>query len=134
LLAATFVAIAQVPQSTNETVSVSIPHLATFSGERIVALEIHVTAGVVQSVSNLPIGWYVVVDNDASWCTTIKGNTEVGAAALSAGELRNLRLTVKKDTTYQKFALSGTVSVTQDFEKTRSVSLGTSDFAVSPAK
>jgi hypothetical protein len=47
--------------------SISVPLLKTFAGERVVSFEIDLTAGTVQAVSNLPIGWYVVVDNDASW-------------------------------------------------------------------
>ncbi len=86
---------------------------------------------MVQSVSGLPGGWYVVVDNDASWRITVKGNVTVGAAALEADDLRKLQVTIKKDTSYQKFTLSGSVATTKDSQKTRNIQLTLADFAVS---
>ena len=89
---------------------------------------------MMQTISNIPMGWYVELDNDASWKTTIKGNTSVGAAALYPDELRKLHITVQKDTTNKPFAVSGTVAVTMGFEKTRNIPLAAADFELSKAK
>jgi hypothetical protein len=121
---------AEAAAQSNKTFSVSVPHVEMANGERVVSFEISVTAGTVQAVSNLPIGWYVVVDNDASWRTTIKGNTTVGAASLTAEQFQNLWLVVKKDETYSKFSVSGKASVTKDFKKERLLVLKTGGFAV----
>lgn len=83
---------------------------------------------MVQSISNLPLGWDVQVDNDPSWHTTIKGNIRVGAAGLGANEFCKLRIAIQKDTTYSKFSVSGKVAVTTDFEKTRNIALVGGDF------
>ncbi len=134
VLAAGVMAAAQNTEKPNETVSMRIPHVALSTGERIVGFEINLTSGMVRSASGLPIGWYLEVDNDPSWSTTIKGNISVGAAALDPNEFRKLRITVQKDTTYNPFAVSGTVVVTTDFEKTRSIPVAAGDFEVSKPK
>ncbi len=131
LLTASVMVAAQNTEKTNETVSFRVPHVATSTGERIVSFEIKLTSGMVEAVSNLPMGWYVEVDNDPSWDTTIEGNIRVGAAALDPDEFRKLRITVQKDTTYSPFAVSGTVAVTTDFEKTRNIALSAADFEMS---
>jgi hypothetical protein len=115
------------------TYSISVPLLKTSAGERVVSFEIDVTAGTVQAVSNLPMGWYVVVDNDASWQTKVTANTTVGAAALSPEQFQKIQLVVKKDETYSKFAVSGTISVTKDFEKKRHIQLKVEEFGVTAA-
>lgn len=117
-----------------ETCAVSISNLSTSSGEVITGIEIDVTAGMIQAVLNLPEGWYLVVDNDASWRTKITGNTTVGAASLSPAKLKKLRLVIRKDATYLPFKLSGAVSITKDYEKERKVELKMSNFAVTPAQ
>jgi hypothetical protein len=112
------------------TYSISVPLLRTSVGERVVSFEIDVTAGTVQAVSSLPIGWYVAVDNDASWRTKVTANTTVGAAALSPEQFQRIRLLVKKDETYLKFDVSGSVSVTKDFEKERHIPIRMDQFEV----
>jgi len=129
-----FVAVYAVAQDRTphyKKLSVSIPNLICSADERIVGFEIEITAGMVRSVSNLPMGWHLIVDNDASWRTKITGTTEVGAAALSPSDLKKLRLLVTKDGTESAFAVTGTASVTKDFQNSRSIALRGSDFAVS---
>ena len=130
LFAASLAAVAQNAAKANENVALSIPHVTTAASERIVGFEIELTAGMVQSISNIPLGWDVQVDNDPSWRTTIKGNIKVGAAALDANEFCKLRIAIQKDTTYSKFSASGKVVATADFEKTRNIPLVGSDFKV----
>ena len=136
LFMASVMAAAQDTAKKHESLSLCISHVVTTSGEHIVGFEIELTSGMVQSVSNLPKCWYVQVDNDASWNTMIKGNVRVGAAALEPDELRQLRVTVRKDTTRNDtpFAVSGTVAVTTDFEKARDIPLVAADFELSKVK
>ena len=126
----TAIAVPQNRPHGSKNASVSVLHLATSDGERVVSFEFSITSGMVRAISNLPKGWYVTVDNDASWRTHVKGNTLVGAAALSPEEFQQIRLTIEQDETYLKFDLSGTVSVTKNFEKEHPVRLSIKDFAV----
>jgi len=100
--------------------------------ERVVAFEIDLTSGMVVSLSNLPKGWYVVVDNDASWRTKVRGNTLVGAAALDPQGFRNIQLTVEKNESLLPFAVSGEVSVTTNSGKERLIRLGKADMSIAP--
>ena len=127
-------AIPQTNLSKNPVVYVSIPHVNVQQGERVVSFQVRLTAGMVRGVSNLPKGWHVAIDNDASWRTQVKGNTLVGAAAMSVQELENVRFEVEKDETYLKFSLQGTFAATKDFEKERRITLTMKDFAVSSGK
>ena len=113
--------------------TVSISNVRVSAGESVVSFEIDVTAGAFESVSDVPVGWYLTVDNDASWQTKIKANTTVGAAALKPEDLRKLRFKVKKNEFGDlKFDLAGTVSVTKDYQKERPLHLKMSDFALTP--
>jgi ABC-type amino acid transport substrate-binding protein len=134
LLAASASAVPLDTAKDSKLVSVSISHLETSAKERVVLFEVDLTSAMVKSVSNVPKGWYVVVDNDASWRTKVTGNVLVGAAAVSPEELKQLRLVVEKDESLSKFAVTGSVSVTENFEETRNVQLRNSDFAVSSTK
>jgi hypothetical protein len=105
------------------------------AGERVGGFLIDVTAAAFESVSPLPVGWYFQLDNDASWNTYFKGQITVGAAALTAAQLKQLRFRVRKNEGGDvKFAVSGTVSLTEDFIQDRQVSLQIGDFAITPAK
>lgn len=134
LLAASASAVPLDTVKDSKLVSVSISHLETSAKERVVLFEVDLTAAMVKSVTNVPKGWYIVVDNDASWWTKVTGNVLVGAAAVSPEELKQIRLVVEKDESLSKFAVTGSVSVTENFEETRRVQLLSSDFAVSSTK
>jgi len=115
--------------------TVSIPNLRVSAGESVVSFEVDVTAGAIQSVSNIPLGWYFVVDNDASWLTKIKANSTVGAASLKPEDLRKVQFVVKKNEFGDlKFELSGVVSVTKDYKKERQLRLKMGDFALTPSR
>jgi hypothetical protein len=114
-----------------ETYSVSVSELETSSGEVIVSFAINVTAGAIQSVVNIPVGWYLAVDNDASWQTKIKANTIIGAASLSVEDLRRMKLIIKKNEFMDlKFGLSGIVCFTKDYKKERQLSLRMTNFSI----
>lgn len=118
-----------------EEYTVSIPSLRVSPGESVVSFEIDVTAGAIRSLSNIPVGWYLVVDNDASWQTKIKANTTVGAAALKPEDLSKVRFVVEKNEFGDlRFEITGAVSVTKDYEKERRLSFKMSDFNLTPRR
>jgi hypothetical protein len=119
-------------QKPSGRVSISVNHLDISPDERVTSLQIKLSAATVQDISNLPIGWNLHIDNSASWLTTIDGDHEVGAAALFAKDFSRLCFTVKKDESMSKFAVSGVVSVTKDWDKFREVQLKPSDFMLKP--
>ena len=118
-------------QPSYPTVSVSVRHLDLSRGERVVSFQIALSGAVMQDVVNLPVGWNLTIDNNASWQTNLNGQSIVGAAALNANEIEKLRLTVKKDASISKFTVSGVVSATKDWEKFREIPLKADDFVVS---
>ena len=113
--------------------TVSIPNVQLAPGEVVVSFEIDITAGAIASVSEIPVGWYLNLDNDASWQTTVKANTQVGAASLSSKDLRELHFVVRKNEFGDlKFNLAGVVSVTKDYQKEKHLKLQMTDFTVTP--
>jgi hypothetical protein len=113
----------------------SIRNLPVSGGEVVVSFEIDVIAGAIQSISNIPVGWHFVVDNDASWQTKLIAKATVGAASLQPEHLRNVQFVVKKNEFGDlKFELSGVVYVTKDYEKERRCHLKMGDFTLTPTK
>lgn len=53
-------------------------------GERIVAFDLKASDGSVKSLLSIPRGWFLSITNDASGATEVRGNAQVGAAALDA--------------------------------------------------
>jgi hypothetical protein len=119
----------------NQRYAVSVDNLALTTGERITNFEIQITAGAFRDISNLPVGWEIDVDNDASWQTTVKASCQVGAASLEPKEFKKLKFLIEK---YEygdaKLGLLGTVYVTRDFKKGSRIPLKMSDFTVTPLK
>jgi hypothetical protein len=117
------------------TFAVTIPESQLSHKERVVALEINVTAGAFQAVQTLPVGWYFALDNDASWMTELKANATVGSASLSADDFRKLTFVIRKNEFGDlKFDLSGTISVTTDFEMEHKRPLTMRDFSLVEVK
>lgn len=118
-----------------EQYTVSARALTVAAGERITNFEIHVTAGAFRGISNIPLGWGLAIDNDASWQTNVTANSGVGAASLTPEEFKKLHFVVEKNEFGDlKFNLSGAAYVTRDFEKTRRMPLKMSDFILAPAQ
>jgi hypothetical protein len=116
-----------------EDLGVSVSNLSISTGEVIVSFEIDVTAGAIKSISNVPVGWYIIVDNDPSWQTKIKGNVRVGSASLSVEDFRKLQFVVEKNEFGDlSFGLSGLAFVTSDYNKQKQVPIMTADFAIVP--
>jgi hypothetical protein len=131
-LAAALMLLATPPQAQqDQTYTVSVQALQARADEVVVSFEIDVLAGAFDSVSKLPVGWYVDLDNDPSWNTKLKASIRVGAAALKPDELKKLRFRLRKNEFRgARFTVSGTVALTTDFATNRQVPLQMSDFSV----
>ena len=115
--------------------TLSVQTIKVMAGERIVSFEIRITAGAFRTISDLPLGWTVDIDNDASCHTKVAGSLMVGAAALSPEELKKLKFLMEKNEFEGlKFQIEGTVSVTEDFVKTRNIQLNSTNFRLTPAQ
>jgi hypothetical protein len=113
-----------------QLLEVSIVNLDTSPGERVTDFQFKQTAAGVYQIERIPIGWHIVVDNDASWNTTIKGNIQVGAAAFNPEELQNFMIVEKNEFGDLHFRLTGVVTVTKDFVKYRRMVLEDKNFLV----
>ncbi len=115
--------------------TLSVQTIKLAAGERIVSFEIRITAGAFRTISDLPLGWTVDIDNDPSWHTKVTGSLMVGAAALSPEELKKTKFLIEKEEFEDlRFQIEGTVVVTTDFVKTRNIQLNSSDFRLTPAQ
>ena len=111
--------------------SFSVRHIPLRSGERIVGFEFHIVAGAFQKLDSLPVGWYLTIDNDASWQPSVEANAQVGAASLSQSSLQKLRVGILENEFGDlKLHLSGTVIVTADFVNERRIDLTTENFTM----
>jgi hypothetical protein len=113
-----------------QTISVSIPALHMTSTERVVGFEIHITSGRVARLSDLPIGWNISVDNDASWNTVVKGSSTVGAAARDASFFRRFMIVEINESLGIPFDVQGEVIVTKDFATERRIKIALKDLAI----
>ncbi|MGA2086665.1 MAG: hypothetical protein ABSG60_14235 [Terracidiphilus sp.] len=101
--------------------SVSIPSLKLTANERVVGFEIHVNSGRIARVPNIPIGWSLSIDNDASWTTSIKALVTVGAASLDAKFFRRFVVIEKNGSLGVPFSVRCDVIVTKDFKTERHI-------------
>ncbi len=69
-----------------EFYKLSLAGIKLEKNERIAGFEINIKSGKIQSVPNVPIGWELVIDNDPSWTTSIKGTAIVGSAFLGSND------------------------------------------------
>jgi len=89
----------------------------------------HITAGAFDSISSLPVGWYFLIDNDASWQTYVQANARVGSAALDADSVKKISINViENEFGDLKYGLSGTLIVTSDFVNQRRILLSMTNF------
>jgi hypothetical protein len=114
-----------------KTYSVSVHSPAIASDDKVVAFDIAVESGAIDSISSIPVGWYVVIDNDASWHASGRANVTVGAAAMRGGDLQRVVVKlIKNEFDGQKFKLSGRLGLTKDFTSQTAVVLSETDFAL----
>lgn len=74
----------------NEIYELSLAKIPLKDNECIVGVEVMLNRGGIYSVPRLPMGWYITIDNDPSWMTSLKGNIVVGAAALNNSDRKLL--------------------------------------------
>lgn len=119
-----------------ERYRVCVKRLALRENERIGGFEIDLVGARIVSLEEVPLGWYVVLDNDPAWTPTIKGTISVGAAALYADGLK-ISAVVEMEPQdaavpgARGFEVRGEVATTIDFEKDeRRIKLTTKDFEI----
>lgn len=117
-----------VHQARRPDLFISIPHLQLARNERVVGFDIRLASGRIAALPNVPIGWNVSVDNDASWNTEMEASTTIGAAALRPDFFHKFVLVEKHASPGVRFQLSGEVVVTEDFANERHIRLSMKDF------
>jgi hypothetical protein len=114
-------------QAEDHQFSISGIHLQ--EGERVVGIDVSLQAGSFVTISGIPSGWLVIVDNDASWQTSLKGDAKIGSAALDATNMQKMNILVRRfEFGDLKFNLSGALLVTKNFEVVRKIPLGRENF------
>lgn len=113
-----------------QAVSVSIPNLQNTARERVVGFELHIMSGRIAAVPNVPIGWHISIDNDASWNTVIKASATVGAAALTRDFFRKFVVIERNTSLGAPFSVHGEVAVTKNFATERRIRIGMADLAM----
>jgi hypothetical protein len=111
-------------------VSVSLPALRIAAGERVVGFEFEVTSGRIAQITDIPIGWNISVDNDASWDTKIHASVLVAAAALDGSCFKEFAVIEKEGNTERPFEIKGKIDVSTDFSKVREIQVRMKDFTV----
>jgi len=113
-----------------QTMSLSIPALHATSKDRVVGFKFHVKSGRIAQLPNVPIGWNVSVDNDASWNSVIKASSTVGAAAVDPSFLRGFLVVEKNEALGIPFDIEGELVLTEDFKTEKRVKVGVKDLAM----
>jgi hypothetical protein len=103
--------------------------LSIEESERVEGIELIIKAGSFIGFDPLPLGWYLIIDNDPSQQTSIKGDARVGTAALEIDSLLRLRIRIRKiEFADRTFSISGTLIATRNFESERRIVLGRENF------
>jgi hypothetical protein len=111
-----------------EKVSLSILKNVLKKNERLLSFKIAISAGRIVSLRDIPIGWDVHIDNNASWNTNISANATVVAAALESDFLKDFLVIEKAEPPLVPFAINAQIGMfTQGTEEQRSVQLKTKD-------
>jgi hypothetical protein len=105
--------------SSGELLSVSITKLPFNGHERVVGFEVKLTSAGVHALPQIPMGWGIYVDNDASWNTTIRGLVGVGAAALYAESFKDFVIIERAPHKEPEFKVEIEIATTADFVKER---------------
>jgi hypothetical protein len=110
-----------------QILSLSIKNIQLDANERIVGFELKVISGGIRSIGHTPMGWSIQIDNDASWNTVMKGNVEVGSAALDAAFFKDFVMIEKAPQTEPPFNIEMILITTTDFKKEKRYSLKEND-------
>lgn len=109
---------------------VSIPNLHTKTKERVVGFEIHVASGRIASFPDIPVGWNMTINNDASWDAEVRASSTVGAAALAPSCFHEFLIVERDESLKRPFKIWGDIVVTEDFAVERHVTVETKDFSL----
>lgn len=112
----------------------SIEHLHTAAGERVVGFEFHIGSARIVSMREVPAGWDVQVKNNPSWNSSMEASALVGAAALDATFFEKFIRIKKKESLGTAFDISGDVVVTRDFVKERRIRVSMRNVTLTPAQ
>jgi hypothetical protein len=96
IVSAIFILAANAPAA--EYYKLSLAGIKLEKNDRITGFEITIKPGKIQSIPNVPGGWELLIDNDPSRTSSIKGTAAVGAAFLGSSDknlLENL-LTIER--------------------------------------
>jgi hypothetical protein len=115
-----------------ELLKLSIPAVALDPGERVVGFQIQLKGAAVRRITNVPVGWSLSIDNDASWNTNLKATVQVGAAALGADFLRDFVTVEKNEFGDLTFDANVVVAVTKDFVRERKIVLKRQQLQIAP--
>jgi hypothetical protein len=111
-----------------EMLFVSIRSLPIKCKERIVGFKLSARPARIITLSSIPGGWNITVDNDPSMNATVYGSLIVGAAALSSEFFTDF-ITIDRDEALDlKFDAKAEVVVTEDFKNERQIHLDFKDF------
>jgi hypothetical protein len=111
-----------------QTRTFTLQHLALQQGERIIGFHVDLKAGSFESIAPLFPGWTLAVDNDPSWVTNADAGIKVGAAAIDPAQLSKVRFHLKVlEYGDLKFSVTGTVTVTRDFQRERQIKLSSTN-------
>lgn len=124
------------PAAASDSIGYNIsPQVRVKDSERIVGLKIMLTNGTFSSFNRIPEGWYFRLDNSTHEQEALDGEVSVGAGALFRKELPDVWICVHaSDRAGAKFAVSGELWITADFEKTRKIRLTQADFVARPCE
>jgi hypothetical protein len=94
-------------QPHRQFVSVSLPALRIGAGERVVGFDFDVTSGRIAQITDIPIGWNISADNDASWNTKIHAFVLVAAAALNGSYFKDFAVIERESEAETPFEIRG---------------------------
>lgn len=81
-------AIAQ--DGTNRLYIIKEKNIRLFHAGRVVGFHLSINRGAIKSISDIPPGWSIELDNDPSWEGQASGAFIVGAAAVTADRIARL--------------------------------------------
>ncbi len=119
---------AQTQQQDVEWLSVSTPDIG---GGRIVAFDLKAFDGSTRSLPNVPRGWFLSITNDASGAMEIRGNAQVGAAALDVSYLTKFVGIQRQSPETPISSIRLEVVVTTDFVNERHIAIPSADLLLS---
>jgi hypothetical protein len=108
----------------------SVAHLNT-DGGGIFAFDLKASDGSIRSLPAIPKGWFLTIANDASGTAEVRGNAQVGTAALSANFFVRFAGIQRQSPEHPISRLTLELVVTNDFVSERRVDVPLGDLLLS---